>query len=503
MISPSSSAPLAAPALAPARARGVRHAGRHLNAAGVRRAAPVAAATHLATNAASLDLNFNGVSSHDSAITNFGLEFEPPDQGLCAGNGFVVEMVNSAYTVYNTAGKVLAGPFNVNGPFNEGLLEFTSDPRCQYDAATNTWFATILQINKEENGSLLDIAVNNSGDPRTPWTTYKINTTGLGGATGPKHKECPCFGDQPTLGIDGQNLYVTTNEFSILGPQFNGAQVYAFGKKELAALAPVHFVHFDKLDIGGAPANSVQPALTTGNPSAEYFLNSIDPSETFDQRIGVWALTDKGAVSKGGVPTLSSLVLKSQAFGVPPKGEQKGSPSLIETDDDRMQQTQFINGEIWGELDTALNIPGDPQPRAGAAWFQVKASLSGGVVSSAKIQRQGYLAVPGNYVMYPAIQVTPSGAAAMALSITGEKRFPSAGYSLLQPGGTEFGPITITGKGTGPYNIEAERWGDYSWATLDPSGTSVWLAAEYVPPKASQTPDGLHNWGTRVYQVSP
>ena len=34
--------------------------------------------------------NFDGVSSLDSAVTNFGAEFEPPDQGLCVGNGFVV-----------------------------------------------------------------------------------------------------------------------------------------------------------------------------------------------------------------------------------------------------------------------------------------------------------------------------------------------------------------------------------------------------------------------------
>src|SRR5258708_27012951 len=32
--------------------------------------------------------NFDGVSSLDSAITNFGAGFEPPDQGLCVGNGF-------------------------------------------------------------------------------------------------------------------------------------------------------------------------------------------------------------------------------------------------------------------------------------------------------------------------------------------------------------------------------------------------------------------------------
>jgi hypothetical protein len=82
----------------------------------------------LTGTAPSLLANFNGVSSRDSAVTNFGAEFEPPDQGLCAGNGYVVEMVNSAYTVYRPNGSVVTGPFNVNGPFDEGLTEFTSDP---------------------------------------------------------------------------------------------------------------------------------------------------------------------------------------------------------------------------------------------------------------------------------------------------------------------------------------------------------------------------------------
>ena len=51
------------------------------------------------------------------------------------------------------------------------------DPRCHYDAATHTWFATILAINKEETESFIDVAVNTSGDPRKAWTTYKINAT--------------------------------------------------------------------------------------------------------------------------------------------------------------------------------------------------------------------------------------------------------------------------------------------------------------------------------------
>src|SRR5581483_800754 len=74
--------------------------------------------------------NFNGVSSLDSENTNFGAEFEPPDQGLCVGNGFVIDAVNSAFTIYHSNGQPILGPLNINVLFAEGLAEFTSDPRC-------------------------------------------------------------------------------------------------------------------------------------------------------------------------------------------------------------------------------------------------------------------------------------------------------------------------------------------------------------------------------------
>ena len=182
----------------------------------------------------------------------------------------------------------------------------------------------------------------------------------------PKHPGCPCFGDQPLLGIDKFNVYISTNEFSILGPEFNGAQIYAIAKSDLTnpefqpPNTPAHFVHFDKLTNGdGSVAASVQPALTTGVPKAEFFMNSLDPNATFDQRIGVWAMTNRQAVATGGKPTLSSIVIPSEAYAIPPGADQKGTGSTLDSGDDRMQQVQYINGELWGALDTSVTIPKD------------------------------------------------------------------------------------------------------------------------------------------------
>jgi hypothetical protein len=467
-------------------------------------AQPSAAPTPFAdAGSGKLLTSFNGVSSLDSAVTNFGAEFEPPDQGLCVGNGFVVEPVNSAFTIYRASGEVVAGPFNVNVLFDEGLTEFTSDPRCYFDTATHTWFAIILFINDAGTSARTDIAVNTSGDPTTPWTVYHLDATDDGTNGTPSHPGCPCLGDQPLLGIDKANLYISTNEFSILGPQFNGAQVYALAKSDLVALAAsVHFVLFENLTIAGTIAASVQPALAPGSDSAEYFMNSLDPDGTTDNRLGVWAMTNQRAVAKGGIPTLSSVVIGSETYGVPPNAVQKGSSSQLNTGDDRLQQVQFIGGNLWGALTTIITLPNDPNPHAGLAWFKVHPHLKGQQIGGAEVSAQGYVAASGSDVFYPAIQASPSGTAAMVFTISGADTFASAAFAVLSGGHTSFGAIKIALAGTGPYDPNATRWGDYSWAVLDPSGKSFWMATEYMPPLESQTPDGLRNWGTAVIQVS-
>jgi hypothetical protein len=102
---------------------------------------------------------------------------------------------------------------------------------------------------------------------------------------------------------------------------------------------------------------------------------------------------------------------------MPPGAEQKGATSLLDAGDDRMQQTQFINGDLWGELDTSVTIPNDPGARAGAAWFDVRPSISNGVLTAAPLHRQGYVALAGNYLLYSAIQATPAGNSVMVVTL--------------------------------------------------------------------------------------
>jgi hypothetical protein len=163
-----------------------------------------------------------------------------------------------------------------------------------------------------------------------------------------------------------------------------------------------------------------------------------------------------------------------------------------------MQQAQFIDGALWGALDTAFGST----PVSALAWFKVTPHLQGQTIGSATLAAQGYLSSAGNYLLYPAIQADAAGNAGMVFTISGPTLFPSAAYALLPSGQASFGAINIAASGTGPYSPSSTRWGDYSWAILDPTHDSFWFATEYMPPLASQTVDGRQNWGTRVLEVS-
>ena len=441
--------------------------------------------------------NFNGVGSRDSQFTNFNAEFEPPDQGLCQGNGFVLEPVNSAYRIYRTNGKSVRGPFNVNDLFNVGGKEFTSDPRCWFDPTTQTWFATILFLNDSSTASSLLIAVRHSPSPVGLWNEYSIDTTDEGRGNG-----CPCFGDQPRIGIDQTNLYVTADEFSIQGNQFFGSQMWAIDKAELVAGMPLtHFVRFSGLTIAGQPTLAPQPALTTAKPKAEYFLSSMDLAGQGNHRIGVWAMTRRGQVGKGGIPTLTSTVINSEAYANPPKAAQAGATSKLDSGDDRMQETQFAGGTVWGELTTAVQPARDGTVRAGGAWFQVRPRLGAAGIAGASIVRQGYIASRGQYAIYPSVQPDAAGNAAVVFTLTSRNRFPSAAFATMKAGAANFGPLIVAAPGTGPYDRNATRWGDYSFAVPSDTSHAAWLATEYIPPRSSQTTNRQRNWGTRVFEV--
>ena len=171
----------------------------------------------------------------------------------------------------------------------------------------------------------------------------------------------------------------------------------------------VKFAHFGSLKIDGQTTLAPQAALSTVKPHAEFMLSSLDFSGQGDNRIGVWAITDRAAVASGGCRRCPASSSTPSSTRTRRRRRRRAPRPKLNPDDDRMQQTEFADNSIWGELTTAVTPAGDTAVRSGGAWFQVKPRLSGGVVTGAKIVRQGYLDAPGQYLTIRRFSRTPRG----------------------------------------------------------------------------------------------
>src|SRR6266568_2726717 len=472
------------------------------------------------------NLGFEGLNFFQQRYTRGGNQFsiEPPDQGLCAGNGYVLEAVNDVLNIFNTSGhsvlpnntatNIVSGfPTDVNHAIDLNSFygyppainratgvrgpELT-DPSCLYDAATQRWFVVVLTLDTFPNGALttgnhLDLAVSQTSNPTGLWNIYKINVTN-DGSVGNLGGPCPCLGDYPHIGADSNGLYLTTNSYPFGPGDFDGAQIYALSKQQLAAGATnVTMVHIDTTGkvhatsptVQTQPGFTVWPAQSPGtnsyDPNAggtEYFLSSNAGEEASGTQytgastnLIVWALTNTSSLNTGSPNlTLTTKVLTVGQYGIPPKQRQPGSGSLATIDapqgfciDDTTTPTiagvgcwrllfgvQPAHNEVIstpdsndtrmqqvmyanGKLWGALDTALNPDggtQRAGIAWYIVKPDTSTGTLI-AKVALQGYLGASGHDFTYPAIGVTSSGRGVMAFTDTGDSTNPSAAFAPI------------------------------------------------------------------------
>lgn len=496
-------------------------------------------------------------------LSNFSLE--PPDQGLCVGNGLVIDAVNLALQVYTPSGAPASGITPLNQFFRLApeiartnpiiFGQFLSDPKCYYDASTARWFLSILEIGTDPaTGALTTtvpthvlIAVSQSNNPLATWNLYAFYTTDDGSNGMPSHPGCPCFGDQPLIGADANGFYVSTNEFSVLGPNFNGAQVYAISKAALVNGTASRLVHIDAgaiptPDVGGIwysiqPAESPAAQFESANNGTEYFLSALDFNLTGDNRIATWALMNTASLnSMSPALQLRHVVIGSETYvGSAPGGAfitatQKPGPTplaaflnyylftsntleTLQANDDRMNQVVFADGKLWSGVNTTENGIG-LSTNVGIAYFIVTPSSANGALTAA-MTNQGYVSLGRDNVLFPSIGVNASGQGVMSFSVSGPDVYPSAGYAPIDAANGA-GNVHIAGLGARPEdgftgydspfcpiqvcnNQVGARWGDYSAAVADESG-AIWLAAEYIPNAPRLL---LANWGTFISRVTP
>ena len=463
---------------------------------------------------------FNGVSNLNSETLN-GFPITPPDQGLCVGRDATLpgapkavwEPVNIAARETSPGGALLRPDVSLSTLFHDPYAE--GDVRCLYDPATQSFYFTEIGFPiatgpaSDSNNTTVDVLVMNARGV----ASYQFDTS-LGGPSAGD-----CFGDQPKTGFDNNALVVSTDEYC--GPtesNYRGAIVLAISKSQLvhedttvsdSVLGPV--------SLSGIPVTGLDPAIGTGL-SQGYLVNSFPftasgSNKPVARSVGVWNLRNSASVTTGhGTPVLTGRATPSEpyAFPVPARSTGDGSTykvsgsvitseKYLNPDDSRMSGpvtvSQGYGGrvQLWTALDGAVTVHGAATDAA--AWFRIDPQRG-------RVTGQGYVVARGANLLYPAIQPQKSGSAAMVFTITSRRINPSAAYTTL---GSR--TITTVAAGTSPHvsfsdapPYNTARWGDYSFAALDPSGSGIWLATEYIPAASDQDP--MDNWGTSVFEVS-
>ena len=509
-----------------------------------------------------LGSSFQGLGITDDASTA-GFVLEPPDQGLCVGNGKVLELVNVVGQVYTTGGAKSGPTFYLNDFFHEDPnFANASDPGCYYDPDTQRFYADMLFYDSdpttgELNGkNRIDLAVSDTSDPSGSYSIYSFDVT----ADGPSAFN---LGDYPQIGADKEGVYITTNSYPFFENGFGGAQLYALSKRGVAdgTDSRVSYVPLAKgaggTPFGLRPTTAPASGYATENNGTEYLTSSQATEEAgntsgFDQSISLWALKGTNTLAPGSPRSLSVARdgITVDRYGVPPLSDQKAGDyplgqclsdqpcksavfprsttparphveGQLDSSDSRMNQSVYSAGRVFATLDTVVNVGG--QDRAGLAYYVLRPSYSSGGVLKGNVISQGKLAVAGNNLTFGAFGVDAAGKATMALNLVGRDYYPSQGYvtfdSSYRPS-----PVHISGAGVGPTDGFTEytdftgslrpRWGDYAATAWDPSTGSIWMANEYIAqtctvtqyqadPTCGGTRSRYGNWSTRVSEIKP
>jgi hypothetical protein len=455
---------------------------------------------------------FYGLSGHQQAAVNKNIDLEPPDQGLCAGNGDIGEFINNAIAFYDPAGHQLAKKVPSYAFFKKPASDFFSDPRCYYDASTRRWFFTefVLPIFTSTAPPTQFLAISNSPNPLGSYRIWSIPTADRSTAG------CPCFGDFDQLGVDNNGIYISTNEFGLTSGAYNGVIIYAVSKQTIeqfshTGIPPTLFTYRIPVDNFGAPyhiAPSETPPGAKFAPNTEYFVET-NANAFSDNHLEVYAMHNTSDLATPAAPPLFGFEVKSERYAFPPDATQKAGPiplgkanqdpeGQLQADFDAIQEVTYTGGKLYAEADTATGSG------AGAAWFELTPKLTSAGLT-ATVSHEGYVTVKGQNLIYPVIAVNGAGHGYMSFTLSGHSYYPSAAYVRFLPTGPS-GDIHVAAAGAGPEdsftcyaafvgpNYGGCRWGDYSMGVA--MGSRVYQATEVVPPTGR---DYLTNWGTFIW----
>jgi len=481
---------------------------------------------------------FDGIDHADQRLVDGGNQFstEPPDGAICQGRNSILEDLNSGLQFFSPSGALQTPTISLTdfyglpvpidrtngtfGPFSLG------DIKCVFDQATNRFFILAWGTSQDffsgafTGQNVYFLGVQATNDPLGSYNLYSINLSppGSPGCRG------ACFADHPTASTDANTFVTTYNEYNVVTGRFNGARLVVLSKADLEAglASPVVLMSAGRL--GGGLLYTLQGGnvprggtYSSARDGTMFFVSALEFTGTGDTRVAVEALshTNKIDSNPGALSFQASIVRHVLFYVAPPKAPQKpgeaplgdslGEPlNVLDSGSDETQPAKWAGGDIWTVIDT--QVGSGSSARGGLLYLAVRPVLSGGTLTGT-VQRQGYVSVARNWLLYGNLAVRGNGTRPVIVaSLAGPGVFPSSVYGTVGNNGG-VSTLWVYAAGARPddgftcypeFDPEATtrgcRYGDYNEVNWGQGG-NFYMESEYMTPRFRTS---LANWGTGV-----
>lgn len=420
------------------------------------------------------------VADAPTSATNFGgftsTGWIPPDCTMATGPQHVMLSVNSSVAVHKKTGGAALLTRTLTAWFANVIQGATIfDPILLFDQHKGRWVLLAVAVAQNPNRSAYLLSVSATTDPLGAWRNYSLNAM-VDGSTATKN-----WADFPALGVDANNLYITSNQFAF-GGGFKYAKIRVVPKAGPYSGGSAPLFDFVNLkNPNNTLAFTVQPCHTFGAPQVEYLVNSLFPS---GNSLTVWRITQSGTSF-----SLTRSSAATAAYSLGPNAAQKGNNDPLNTGDVRVLHAVFRGDSIWCALTTAHNWTAATNT-ASIHWFQIRAAAPA-------LVQQGVFGAANVHSFFPACCPDANGNMIMVFSRSGTNEFGSIYYTgrkstdplgsvqssaLLKAGVANY--VAKDGSGR-------NRWGDYNGVCADPSNPKgIWLYSEYA--------SAVNKWSTWV-----
>jgi hypothetical protein len=416
--------------------------------------------------------------------------FIPPDPNIAVGKndpvtgvGYIVQLVNSQFAVFDKTGKLVTGPVSLSSlwsslPGGGGCATNNAgDPVVQYDAAADRWLVTQLGSTSGPTYSEC-IAVSQNNNPSGPYYLYSYSFDN-------NLNDYPKFGVWPTA---TNSAYLASYNLFTNGQTAAGAALCAYNRTALLAGDRINAVSICKQvsDQGFLPAD-LDGATPPPDGTPGYFVNFASLSS-----LSIYTLAPNFAD-----PTNSTLTLAPGIAVAPFNMACDGGTCIVQPNGQKLDSLgdrlmyrlayRVFPDHTSMVVNHSITVPG---PTVGVRWYELRQSatqsnqcdsLLGFSATGFYLCQQGTFAPDASYRWMGSAAMDGAGNIAIGYSKSSGNIYPSIVFAARTPSMAPdaMGAETTLQAGAGAQTTYS-RWGDYTSLRIDPSDdTTFWYTNEY------------------------